>query len=94
MAKKIDRSRIEAGKVELPKKLAFLTTDKIDYLAVHDRDGEFSVELPAAALAKLVKANSELKVLKGEMKTIGKMHADALTSDVLPAPLNRCPSQR
>ena len=76
--KKIDRSRVDSGKVQLPKKLAFLTTEKVDYLSVTDRDGDFTVELPLAALAKLIKGRAELKALKADQKTAGKTHGDAL----------------
>jgi hypothetical protein len=33
MAKRIERSSIESGKVELPRKLGFLTADKVDFLS-------------------------------------------------------------
>lgn len=64
MAKKIERSRVEAGKAELPRKLEFLSSEKVDYLLVLERDGDFSVEVPAGALAKLVKSRGELKAMK------------------------------
>ena len=68
MTKKIERSRVEAGKAELPRKVSFLSTEKVDYVLVFDRNGDLSVEVPAAALAKLVKARGELKALKGAQK--------------------------
>jgi hypothetical protein len=81
MTKKIERSRIESGKVELPRKLGFLTTEKVDFLSVTDRDGEFSVEMPVAALSKLVKAKGELKALKSERKSDAAGHASALGTE-------------
>jgi hypothetical protein len=65
MTKKYERSRVEAGKAELPKKVSFLTAEKVDYLLVLDRDGQLSVEVPATALAKLIKSRGDLKALKG-----------------------------
>ena len=81
MTKRIERSRIESGKVELPRKLGFLTAEKVDFLSVTDRNGEFSVEMPVAALSKLVKAKSELKALKGERKSVDAGHASALDAE-------------
>lgn len=80
MTKKIERSRVEAGKAELPKKVSFLTSEKVDYLLVFDREGDLSVEVPAAALARLVKSRSELKTLKGSQK-----QSDAAASAALAA---------
>ena len=34
MTKKIERSCVEAGKAELPKKTGFLSAEKVDYLVV------------------------------------------------------------
>jgi hypothetical protein len=81
MTKKIERSRVEAGKAELPKKVSFLTAEKVDYLFVFDRDGELSVEVPAAALAKLAKARGELKVLKGAQKQTDAAAVAALAAE-------------
>ena len=81
MTKKIERSRVEAGKAELPKKVSFLSTEKVDYLVVFDRDGELSVEVPAAALAKFVKARGELKALKGAQKQSDAAAATALATE-------------
>lgn len=70
MAKKIDRSRIEAGRFEIPKKLAFLRDDNVDYVAINDKDGgEWTVEISSSALSRLVKAKRDLKSAKGEHKT-------------------------
>lgn len=66
MAKKIERSRIDAGRFELPSKLAFLSTEKVDFLSVTDRDGQWSVDVPAATLQKLAKARANLKAIKAE----------------------------
>lgn len=68
MAKKIERSRIDAGRFELPTKLAFLANDKLDYVSVTDKDGVWSVEVPAVALMKLSKARADLKTSKLEHK--------------------------
>ena len=81
MTKKIERSRVEAGKAELPKKVSFLSTEKVDYLLVFDRDGELSVEVPAAALAKLVRARGEFKALKGAQKQRDAAAAAALAAE-------------
>ena len=81
MTKRIERSRIESGKVELPRKLGFLTADKVDFLSVTDRNGELSVEMPVAALSRLVKAKSELKALKAEQKSAAAGHASALQAE-------------
>lgn len=81
MAKRIDRSRIDAGKVELPRNLAFLTDEKVDYLSVTDRDGDFTVEVPAAALSKLVKSKAELRALKSDQKKAAKAQSDALATE-------------
>jgi hypothetical protein len=81
MTKKIERSRVEAGKAELPKKVSFLSTEKVDYLLVIDRDGELSVEVPAAALAKLVKARGEFKAVKGAQKQSEAAAAAALAAE-------------
>jgi hypothetical protein len=81
MTKKIERSRVEAGKAELPKKVSFLSTEKVDYLLVLDREGELSVEVPAAALAKLVKARGELKLQKGAQKQADAAAAAALAAE-------------
>lgn len=80
MPKKIDRSRIEAGRFVLPNKLAFLLDDKVDFLSVAERDGEWAVELPAAALRKLVRGKTELKALKAQHKLDTGSHADALAA--------------
>ena len=66
MAKKIDRSRIDDGRFELPRKLRFLTESAVDYQSVTDRDGDWSVELSAGALQRLVKSKADLKALKAE----------------------------
>lgn len=68
MAKKIERSRIDAGRFELPTKLAFLANDKLDYVSVTDKDGVWSVEVPAVALMKLSKARADLKTTKLDHK--------------------------
>lgn len=81
MAKRIERSRIESGKVELPRRLGFLTADRVDFLSVTDRDGEFSVEMAVAALSRLVKAKAELKALKGEQKLAAAGQATALQAE-------------
>ena len=75
MAKKIDRTRIESGKFALPKKLGFLTTEKVDFVSISEQvDGSFNVEVSTAALSKLVKARGELKTIKADNK---KAAADA-----------------
>jgi len=81
MTKRIERNRIESGKIDLPRKLGFLTSDKVDFLSVTDRNGEFSVEMSVAALSKLVKAKGELKALKGEQKSAAAGHASALQAE-------------
>lgn len=81
MTKKIERSRVEAGKAELPRKVSFLSTEKVDYVLVFDRNGDLSVEVPAAALAKLVKARGELKALKGAQKQADATAGAALASE-------------
>jgi hypothetical protein len=81
MTKKIERSRVEAGKAELPKKVSFLSSEKVDYLLVFDRDGELSVEVSAAALAKLVKARGDFKALKGVQKQSDAAAAAALAAE-------------
>lgn len=78
MAKKIDRSRIEAGRFELPKKLAFLLDEKVDFLSIADKDGAWTVELPVAALQKLVKTKAQLKALKADHKLATTDSASAL----------------
>ncbi len=78
MTKKIERSRVEAGKAELPRKVSFLATEKVDYVAVLDRDGDLTVEVPAAALAKIVKARGELKALKSAQRQSEAAAAAAL----------------
>lgn len=80
MAKKIDRSRIEAGRFALPKKLAFLLEDKVDFLSVADKDGDWTVEVQAGALQKLVRSKAQLKALKAEHKLATGGHADALAA--------------
>lgn len=77
MARRIDRSRIDAGKVDLPRKLAFLTSEKVDYLAVTEREGDYTVEVPSAALSRLVKARAELKALKSDQRSAAKTQGDA-----------------
>jgi hypothetical protein len=81
MTKRIERSRIESGKVELPRKLGFLIADKVDFQSVTDRNGEFSVEMPVAALSKLIKAKGELKAFKGEQRSAAAGHASALQAE-------------
>jgi hypothetical protein len=81
MAKKIERSRVEAGKAELPRKLEFLSTEKVDYLLVLERDGDFSVEVPAGALAKLVKSRGELKAMKAAQKQALAAATSALAAE-------------
>jgi hypothetical protein len=81
MAKKIDRSRVDAGRYELPKKLAFLQADKVDYVSLADKDGEFTVELSAGALSRLVKARAELKTIKSDHKTAAGEAAQALAAE-------------
>jgi hypothetical protein len=81
MAKRIERSRVDAGRYELPKKLAFLQAEKVDYVAIVDRDGDFAVELGAGALSKLVKARGELKAMKAESKTADAAASQALQSE-------------
>lgn len=81
MTKKIERSRVEAGKAELPRKVSFLSTEKVDYVLVFDRNGDLSVEVPAAALAKLVKARGELKALKGAQKQADATAGASLASE-------------
>lgn len=68
MAKKIERSRIDAGRFELPTKLAFLATEKLDYVSITDKDGVWTIEVPAVALIKLSKARADLKQSKLEHK--------------------------
>jgi hypothetical protein len=81
MTKKIERSRVEAGKADLPRKVSFLSTERVDYLLVFDRSGDLSVEVSAAALAKLVKARGELKALKGAQKQADAAAGAALASE-------------
>lgn len=81
MAKKIDRARIESGKVELPKKLAYLTGEKVDFLSITDKEGQWSVELSAGALQKLVKAKAELKSSKADGKKAATEQATALQAE-------------
>ncbi|AKJ29433.1 hypothetical protein [Caldimonas brevitalea] len=81
MAKKIDRARVEAGRVELPKKLAFLTAEKVDFSSVTDKDGDWSVELPAAALQKLVKSRNELKAVKADHKKAAAQQASLVDAE-------------
>jgi hypothetical protein len=81
MAKRIERARVEAGRFELPKKLAFLQTEKVDYVAITDRGGEYSVELGARALSKLAKARTELKALKAQIKTAATLASQALDAE-------------
>lgn len=80
MAKKIDRTRIEAGRFELPKKLAFLMEEKVDFVSVTDKDGDWTVELPVAAVKKLLKARTDLKAVKAEHKLAGGQSAAALAA--------------
>ncbi|MCR5864187.1 hypothetical protein [Aquincola sp. J276] len=80
MAKKIDRSRIEAGRFDLPKKLAFLLEDKVDFHSIAERDGEWTVEMPASALQKLLRSKAQLKALKAEHKLATGGHAEALAA--------------
>ncbi|HET9646145.1 MAG TPA: hypothetical protein VFP68_22955 [Burkholderiaceae bacterium] len=68
MAKRIERSRIESGRVELPRKLAFLLEQKVDFLSLTDRDGDYTVEVSADVLKKLVKAKADLKAHKTDQK--------------------------
>ncbi|SDP61609.1 hypothetical protein SAMN05216303_105339 [Rhodoferax sp. OV413] len=80
MAKKIDRARIDSGRFELPKKLAFLTSEKVDFTSITDTDGDWSVQVPAAALQRIVKTKAELKLLKASNKlTVGE-HAATLAA--------------
>jgi len=75
VAKKIDRTRIESGKFALPKKLGFLTSEKVEFVSISEQvDGSFNVEVSTAALSKLVKARGELKTIKADNK---KAAADA-----------------
>ncbi|MFN6996156.1 MAG: hypothetical protein ACK4PH_18315 [Aquincola tertiaricarbonis] len=81
MAKKIERSRIDAGRFELPTKLAFLSAEKLDFASVTDKDGQWSVEMPAAALQKLAKSRAELKLSKTEQKRLQAEHTAALEAE-------------
>jgi hypothetical protein len=81
MAKRIDRTRVDAGRYELPKKLAFLQVEKVDYVAIVDRDGDLAVELGAKALSKLVKARGELKAMKAVSKTAAAAASQALQAE-------------
>lgn len=81
MAKKIDRSRIDAGLFELPRKLGFLTESGVDYQSVTDRDGDWSVELSAGALQRLVKSKADLKALKAQQKTALASSASELAQE-------------
>jgi hypothetical protein len=81
MAKRIDRSRVDAGRYELPKKLAFLQAEKVDYVAIVDRDGDFAVELGASALSKLVKARGELKAMRADGKTAAAAASQTLQAE-------------
>ena len=80
MAKKIDRTRIEAGRFELPKKLAFLMEERVEFVSVTDKDGDWTVELPVAAVKKLLKARTDLKAVKAEHKLAGGQSAAALAA--------------
>ncbi|HSI50651.1 MAG TPA: hypothetical protein VLA61_20470 [Ideonella sp.] len=80
MAKKIDRSRIEAGRFELPKKLAFLAEAKVDYTSISEAEDGWRVELPATAVAALAKLKASLKSLKADGKQVATVHADALSA--------------
>lgn len=81
MTKRIDRARIDAGKVELPKKLAYLAADKVDFQTILDRDGEFSIELSSKALSRLVKTKGELKTIKADQKSAGALATAALQAE-------------
>lgn len=79
-AKNIDRSRIEQGRVVLPKKLNFLAVEKVEYLSVIDKDGEFSVVLSGPELQKLVKARQDLKAFKATMRLREKNNATEVSA--------------
>lgn len=81
MVKKIERSRIEAGRYELPSKLSFLMSEKLDFLSVTDRDGQWSVEMPAAAVSKLARARTDLKTNKAAQKKVDAQHATDLQAE-------------
>jgi hypothetical protein len=81
MARRIDRSRIESGKVALPRQLAFLIEQKIDFLSLIERDGEYTVELPVAALRRLAKAKADVKALKASQKQATGGHESALAAE-------------
>jgi hypothetical protein len=81
MAKRIDRSRIESGKFALPRALGFLTDQKVDFLSLTDRDGDYTVELSAAALRGLVKAKADLKAMKAGQKQTAAGHDAALATE-------------
>lgn len=82
MAKKIDRARIDSGRFELPNKLAFLASEKVDFTSITDTDGDWSVQLPAAALQRIVKTKTELKLLKASNKlTVGEHAATLATAN-------------
>lgn len=81
--RKIDRARIESGRAEMPKALAFLGAGKIDYVSINDRDGsgDWSVEVPAKALKKLAKVAEDAKALKSQHKQASATASQALETE-------------
>ena len=75
--KRIKKDQVDAGKKELPKKLAFLTEGKIDYANVgHDEStDDWTVELPLAAIRGLARKAAELKELKRAQKEVTQQAA-------------------
>ena len=70
--RRIKRELVDSGKKELPKKLAFLLRDNVDFLAVthYEDEDAWTVEISAAALQSLVRKKIELKVLKAGQKDL------------------------
>ncbi|HET9645829.1 MAG TPA: hypothetical protein VFP68_21305 [Burkholderiaceae bacterium] len=81
MAKRIERSRIESGRIELPRKLGFLTEQGVDFLSLTERDGNYTVELSVEALKKLVKARADLKTLKSDQKKVVSEQTEAMNAE-------------
>jgi len=75
--RRIKRELVDSGKKELPKKLAFLLRDNVDFLAVthYEDEDAWTVEISAAALQSLVRKKIELKVLKAGQKDLASQAA-------------------
>ncbi|MCW7541608.1 hypothetical protein OOT46_27780 [Aquabacterium sp. A7-Y] len=75
--KRIKKEQVDAGKKELPRKLAYLQEEKIDYEAVtHNEDtDEWSVEMSSVAFRALARKRAELKELKAEQRDLVRQAA-------------------